>query len=83
AGLFSAVVTTTFLVEAASNLQPNFTEISATLLFELQRAIVNGTSVDDIPASSFSPNSAFSTACGSSLVLNLMTALVSVLVKQW
>ncbi len=86
---------TTFLVEAASNLQANFTEISATLLFELvaiQRAIVNGTSIHDIPTSSFSPNSAFVPFTSdvwvnglwfTSLVLSLMTALVSVLVKQW
>ncbi|SJK98272.1 uncharacterized protein ARMOST_01535 [Armillaria ostoyae] len=76
AGLFSAVV-------------------SASLLFEMvliQRAIANGSSLDNVPASSLSPYAKFTPATTdvwvnglwfTSLSLSLATALVAVLVKQW
>ncbi|PBK83082.1 hypothetical protein ARMGADRAFT_678549 [Armillaria gallica] len=53
AGLFSAVVTT-FVAQTYQDLQAYHTAMSASLLFELvliQRAIVNGSSVDAISSS--------------------------------
>ncbi|KAK0437931.1 uncharacterized protein EV420DRAFT_1280347, partial [Desarmillaria tabescens] len=94
AGLFSAVVTT-FMVQTYQNLQPDYTQASAKLLFELvsiQRALANGTSLDMIPMSASNPSAKFIPSSGSvwvnglwltSLVLSLTTALIAVLVKQW
>ncbi len=94
AGLFSAVVTT-FVAQTYQNLQPDYTAMSASLLFELiliQRAIANGSSVNAIAPSPLNPTITFvSTTTDvwvnglwfTSLFLSLTTALVAVLVKQW
>ncbi len=94
AGLFSAVVTT-FVAQTYQNLQVDYAAMSASLLFELvlvQRAIANGSSVDNIAPSQLSPNIAFVPATTdvwvnglwfTSLFLSLTTALVAVLAKQW
>ncbi|KAK0463650.1 uncharacterized protein EV420DRAFT_1100725 [Desarmillaria tabescens] len=94
AGLFSAVVTT-FVVQTSQSLQADYAQASASILFELllvQRAIANGSSVDAIPVSSLSPQTAFVPSATdvwvnglwfTSLFLSLTTALVAVLVKQW
>ncbi|KAK0239835.1 hypothetical protein EDD85DRAFT_1021202 [Armillaria nabsnona] len=94
AGLFSAVVTT-FLAQTSQSLQADYSEMSANLLFEMiniQRAIANGTSLDNVAPSSLSPNIPFIASASSvwvnslwftSLALSLTTALMSVLVKQW
>ncbi|KAK0492116.1 hypothetical protein EDD18DRAFT_1080102, partial [Armillaria luteobubalina] len=94
AGLFSAVVTT-FVVQTSQSLQPNYTAMSASLLYEsvlVQRAIANGSSVDSIAPSPLNPTIAFVPATTDiwvnglwfvSLFLSLTTALVAVLVKQW
>ncbi|KIK55321.1 hypothetical protein GYMLUDRAFT_841952, partial [Collybiopsis luxurians FD-317 M1] len=93
AALFSAVVTT-FVVSTAGSLQPDYSQITATLLAEqvqLIRAAGNQTAIDNVSFSavnleSISPsrndlwiNGLFFT----SLSLSLVTALLSVLVKQW
>ncbi|PBK83119.1 hypothetical protein ARMGADRAFT_679783 [Armillaria gallica] len=94
AGLFSAVVTT-FVAQTYQNLQPDYTAMSASLLFELvliQRAITNGSSVNAIAPSPLNPTIAFVPTTTdvwvnglwfTSLFLSLTTALVAVLVKQW
>ncbi|KAK0455171.1 uncharacterized protein EV420DRAFT_1272951, partial [Desarmillaria tabescens] len=94
AGLFSAVVTT-FVVQTSQSLQPDYSAMSASLLYEsvlVQRAIANGSSVDTIAPSPLSPNIAFVPATTdvwvnglwfTSLFLSLTTALFAVLVKQW
>lgn len=94
AGLFSAVVTT-FVVQTLQSLQLDFNQVSASLLFELvsvQRALANGTSVDDVPSSQLTPTSSFSPSSlivwtnglwFVSLSLSLTIALVAVLTKQW
>ncbi|KAF8915677.1 hypothetical protein CPB85DRAFT_1217349, partial [Mucidula mucida] len=94
AGLFSSVVST-FLIQASQNLQADFTEMSATILFEIlavQRAIANGPA-EHIPASTamnpqnaFAPNSINVWINGFwsvSLACSLGVALAAVLVKQW
>ncbi|KAF5340836.1 hypothetical protein D9758_017063 [Tetrapyrgos nigripes] len=93
AALFSAVVTS-FVISTVVNLQPNYTEITARLMFEqnnLLRAAMNTTapqsvlhaSVDldntDVSTKDLWINSLFF----ASLSLSLATALLSVLVKQW
>ncbi|KAK0493139.1 hypothetical protein EDD18DRAFT_431297 [Armillaria luteobubalina] len=72
-----------------------FSAISASLLFEMvliQGAIANGSSLDNVPASSLNPYTKFTPATTdvwvnglwfTSLSLSLATALVAVLVKQW
>ncbi|PBK69561.1 hypothetical protein ARMSODRAFT_864895, partial [Armillaria solidipes] len=94
AGLFSAVVST-FVVQTSQNLQINYGEVSASLLFELvnvQRAMANGTSVDLVPRSSLTPYTSFHPNTLDSLVnglwfaslsISLSTALVAALAKQW
>ncbi|PBK87135.1 hypothetical protein ARMGADRAFT_972220, partial [Armillaria gallica] len=96
AGLFSAVVTT-FVVQTSQQLQIDFAEISALLLFELvlaQRSSSNESIHDASPFSSFpfdpsvqfSPDRASTWINGlwfTSLTLSLVTALIAVLVKQW
>ncbi|PBK62718.1 hypothetical protein ARMSODRAFT_839352, partial [Armillaria solidipes] len=91
AGLFSAVLTT-FVIQTSQNLQPDYTEVSASLLIELvgfQRATSN---VSSIPSSPFFPTISFTPPLAyiwvnslwfMSLTLSLITALVAVLVKQW
>ncbi|SJL10362.1 uncharacterized protein ARMOST_13748 [Armillaria ostoyae] len=94
AGLFSAVVTT-LVSQTSQSLQADYTQVSAALLFEIvliQRAIANGSSLDNVPVSSLNPYTAFTPATTdvwvnglwfTSLSLSLATALVAVLVKQW
>ncbi|PBK69563.1 hypothetical protein ARMSODRAFT_936163, partial [Armillaria solidipes] len=94
AGLFSAVVST-FVVQTSQNLQIDYSEVSASLLFELvnvQRAMANGTSVDLVPRSTLTPYTSFhpktldSWVNGlwfASLSISLSTALVAALAKQW
>ncbi|SJL12383.1 uncharacterized protein ARMOST_15809 [Armillaria ostoyae] len=94
AGLFSAVVST-FVVQTSQNLQIDYGEVSASLLFELvnvQRAMANGASVDLVPRSSLTPYTSFhpktldSWVNGlwfASLSISLSTALVAALAKQW
>ncbi|KAK0439218.1 hypothetical protein EV421DRAFT_876136 [Armillaria borealis] len=94
AGLFSAVVTT-FVVQTSQNLQLDFGEVSASLLFELvliQRAVASGVSIDQVPGSRLTPTTIFSPVGTTlwvnglwfiSLSLSLVTALIAVLVKQW
>ncbi|KAK0493151.1 hypothetical protein EDD18DRAFT_431859 [Armillaria luteobubalina] len=94
AGLFSAVVTT-FVAQTSQSLQANYAQVSASLLFEMvliQRAIANGSSVNNVPVSSLNPNTSFIPATTdvwvnglwfTSLSFSLATALVAVLVKQW
>ncbi|KAF9019574.1 hypothetical protein BDZ89DRAFT_1207202 [Hymenopellis radicata] len=48
AGLFSAVVTA-FLIQAADKLEPDYVQLSSSILFEIlvvQRALANGSAVD-------------------------------------
>ncbi|SJL11089.1 uncharacterized protein ARMOST_14492 [Armillaria ostoyae] len=94
AGLFSAVVSA-FAVQFSQNLQPDYNQISAYLLFELvsiQQAISNGTSADLPLSSAVNPTANFTPATSiawvnglwfTSLSLSLSAALISVLVKQW
>ncbi|SJL16716.1 uncharacterized protein ARMOST_20245 [Armillaria ostoyae] len=94
AGLFSAVVTT-FVVQTSQNLQVNYGQVTATLLFELidvQRAAANGSLVNNVPRSSLTPFSDFRPTLSDSLVnglwftslsFSLATALFAVLTKQW
>ncbi|KAL1745424.1 hypothetical protein HDZ31DRAFT_36536, partial [Schizophyllum fasciatum] len=93
AGLFSAVVTT-FVAQSSQALAPDYAQITASLVYELtllQRAIATGKSIDEIPASAVSVNSRTHNTTDiwvnalwlTSLTLSLMTALMSVLAKQW
>ncbi|KAF9032899.1 hypothetical protein BDZ89DRAFT_907719, partial [Hymenopellis radicata] len=93
AGLFSAVVTS-FLVLVSAQLQPDYTQLSSSIIYELlvvQRAIGNGSSVDlspvsPSPAIPFVPSQSYIWVNGlwyTSLSLSLITALVASLVKQW
>ncbi len=94
AGLFSAVVTT-FVAQTSQSLQADYTQVSAAMLFEMvliQRALANGSSLDNVPVSSLNPYTGFTPATTdvwvnglwfTSLSLSLATALVAVLVKQW
>ncbi|KAK0216241.1 hypothetical protein IW262DRAFT_1299481 [Armillaria fumosa] len=93
-GLFSAVVTT-FIVQTSQSLQANYSQVTATLLFELinvQRAAANGSLVNDVPRSDLTPFSDFRPTISNSLVnalwftslaFSLATALFAVLTKQW
>ncbi|KAL1733782.1 hypothetical protein EV714DRAFT_203591, partial [Schizophyllum commune] len=91
AGLFSAVVTT-FVAQSSQALNPDYAQITASLVYELvlmQRAARAGTS--GVPASSLNPASRTSQTTDLwvhglwlvSLMTALLTALVSVLAKQW
>lgn len=94
AGLFSAVVTT-FVVQTSQSLQVDSSNVVASLLFELvnvQRAVANGSPVNDVPRSELPPYLTFNPAtfdCWvnelwfTSLSLSLTTALFSFLTKQW
>ncbi|KAK0464046.1 hypothetical protein IW261DRAFT_1427468 [Armillaria novae-zelandiae] len=92
-GLFSALVMA-FVVQSSQNLQPDYTAMSASLLYELvliQHAVVNGSSVNIVtspldPSITFVPTTTDIWVNGlwfTSLFLSLTTALVAVLVKQW
>ncbi|KAI5893691.1 uncharacterized protein SCHCODRAFT_02666775 [Schizophyllum commune H4-8] len=89
AALFSAVVTT-FSVETAKSLQPDYSRISSALLLELV-ALQRAGSANAVPSADVDLNSqAFSAAdvatnalFFASLSLSLCTTLVTVLLKQW
>ncbi|KAL1677194.1 hypothetical protein EV122DRAFT_279317 [Schizophyllum commune] len=92
-GLFSAVVTT-FVVQSSQALQPDYAQISVTLLAEmmaLQRAWASGSSIDDVPRSSLALDAVTASSldywCNglwyTSLALSMSAALIAVLVKQW
>ncbi|KAF9029705.1 hypothetical protein BDZ89DRAFT_1065188, partial [Hymenopellis radicata] len=87
AGLFSAVVTA-FLIQAAEKLEPDYVQLSSSILYEIlvvQRAFVNGSAVDLDPVVS-SPNALNFSPTHAQLWINglcLITALVAVLAKQW
>ncbi|KAF8900209.1 hypothetical protein CPB85DRAFT_1227114, partial [Mucidula mucida] len=94
AGLFSAVVTA-FLIQTADKLEPDYVQLSTSILFEMlvvQRAHANGSAVDLGPVISspdalqFMPSHSQLWINGlwyTSLSLSLITALVAVLAKQW
>ncbi|PBK80953.1 hypothetical protein ARMGADRAFT_817135 [Armillaria gallica] len=94
AGLFSAVVTT-FVIQTSQNLQVDYGQVTATLLFELidvQRAAANGSFVNDVPRSDLTPFSDFRPTISdllvnglwfTSLSFSLATTLFAVLTKQW
>ncbi len=86
---------TTFVVQTSRNLQVNYVQVTATLLFELidiQRAAANGTLVNNVPRSDLTPFSDFRPTISDSLInglwftslsFSLATALFAVLTKQW
>ncbi|KIK64299.1 hypothetical protein GYMLUDRAFT_161329, partial [Collybiopsis luxurians FD-317 M1] len=92
--LFSAVLTT-FVVETSGRLDFDWGEVSANLLAEsvaLQRAAMNGTLANQVPASPLMPSTKFQAQPFDvvinvlwfvSLVLSLGTALSAVVAKQW
>ncbi|KAK0457146.1 uncharacterized protein EV420DRAFT_542608 [Desarmillaria tabescens] len=94
AGLFSAVVTT-FVTQTSQSLQVNYSQVTASLLFELidvTRAAANGSLVNNIPRSDLTPFSSFRPTTSdtwvnglwfTSLSFSLATALFAVLTKQW
>ncbi|KAK0432964.1 hypothetical protein EV421DRAFT_2063539, partial [Armillaria borealis] len=94
AGLFSAVVST-FIAQSLTNLQPNYQQLSALLVFDqinIQRAIANGTPLDTIRTSGVDPTVAFtpkrldSWVNGlwlASLTLSLSYAFLAVLADEW
>ncbi|KAL1742962.1 hypothetical protein HDZ31DRAFT_16954, partial [Schizophyllum fasciatum] len=93
AGLFSSVVTT-FVAQSSQKLDPDYAQITASLVQELTRlarASASGTHALDVPASSLSIDSRTRTAADlwvnglwlTSLTFSLLTALISVLAKQW
>ncbi|KAF9015960.1 hypothetical protein BDZ89DRAFT_962323, partial [Hymenopellis radicata] len=90
AGLFSAVLTT-LVAQTSQSLQPDRATESTLLLREiasLQRAQINGTSIDSIPSTpvDFPPSSIDVWVNGlwfTSLTLSLVSALLAVLIKQW
>ena len=93
AGLFSAVVTT-FVVQSSQALQPDYAQISVSLLAEMlarQRAWATGSSIDSVPRSSMALDAVSASAldywCNGlwyiSLSLSMSAALMAVLVKQW
>ncbi|KAK0447832.1 uncharacterized protein EV420DRAFT_1313327, partial [Desarmillaria tabescens] len=95
AGLFSAVVTT-FVAQTSQSLQANYSQVTASLLFELidvTRAAANGSlSVNNVPRSDLTPFSSFRPMTSdiwvnglwfTSLSFSLATALFAVLTKQW
>ncbi len=86
---------TTFVVQTSQNLQVDYGQVTATLLFELidvQRAAANGSLVNDVPRSNLTPFSDFRPTISDSVVnglwftslsFSLATALFAVLTKQW
>ncbi|KAL1671967.1 hypothetical protein EV122DRAFT_225608, partial [Schizophyllum commune] len=92
AGLFSAVVTT-FVAQSSQALTPDYAQITASLVYELvlmQRAAASG-NPGQVPQSSLSLESRTHQTSDIwvnklwliSLMFSLLTALVSVLAKQW
>ncbi|KAK0432940.1 hypothetical protein EV421DRAFT_1719016, partial [Armillaria borealis] len=94
AGLFSAVVTA-FIVQSSPNLEPNYQQMSALLLFDqinIQRGLANGTSIDDITTSGTDPSAPFTpdpidwfvnALWFMSLTLSLVAAFFAMLVDAW
>ena len=93
AGLFSAVVTT-FVSQSSQKLDSDYAQITASLVYELvllQRAVATGASAGDIPEARLVPDSKTYHVADlwvnglwlTSLTLALLTALISVLAKQW
>ncbi|KAF4580280.1 hypothetical protein EYR40_003214 [Pleurotus pulmonarius] len=90
AGLFSAVLTT-FVVQTSQSLSNDDAAVSVSLLSELvmiQRAMVNGTSIESIPPAETTsgPSQGDIWVNGLwfiSLTLSLSTALFAVLARQW
>ncbi|KAF5393119.1 hypothetical protein D9757_001096 [Collybiopsis confluens] len=85
AGLFSAVVTS-FLIEASQNLQADYTQLSATLLYELVSNSGGSSLSPPNPASEFVPGARdvwINGLWAISLTFSLVVALASVLIKQW
>lgn len=93
AALFSAVVTT-FVVQSSQALLPDYAQISTFILEEqvaLLRAINNITAVSEGTRSPLGPESLTRSSIDiwinglffASLCLSIVTALLSVLVKQW
>ena len=94
AGLFSAVVAT-FVTQTSQNLQPDFSEVSASLLTEqvaLLRIIAAGGNASTVNASPLTHDSVFRPESRDvwlnslwiiSLSLTLSTALITGLIKQW
>ncbi|PBK80356.1 hypothetical protein ARMGADRAFT_949677, partial [Armillaria gallica] len=94
AGLFSAVVST-FITQSWDSLQPDYQEMSAVLLFDqinIQRALANGTSLDDITTSGTNPTAPFVPDPNAvfinglwlmSIALSLATAFLAILVDAW
>lgn len=83
------------MVQSYQNLQIDYPQVSANLLFELvqlQRAVASGIPVQSVPSSPINPNSQLSFSVTDSVVnglwftsltLALATALLAVLTKQW
>lgn len=93
AGLFSGVVTT-LVVQSSTGLQPDYAQISVSLMAELlavQRAWASGLPIDQVPRSQIALDAVSASAldywCNGfwyfSLSLSLSAALMAVLVKQW
>ncbi|KIY66835.1 hypothetical protein CYLTODRAFT_354297, partial [Cylindrobasidium torrendii FP15055 ss-10] len=94
AALFASVIVT-FVVQTSQMLSRDFTEITASLVYEMisvQRAIAKGIDVDSIPASNINPYSPFTPEPSgvwinalwfTSLAVSLAVTLLAVLVKQW
>lgn len=86
---------TTFISQSSVNLQPDYQQISALLLFDLiniQRALVNGTSLDLVttsgadPTAPFTPKKLDSVINGLwylSLALSLAIASFAIIADQW
>ncbi len=94
AGLFSAVVTA-FIVQSSPNLEPNYQQMSALLLFDqinIQRGLANGTSIEDITTSGIDPSAPFTpdqidwfinVLWFMSLTLSLVAAFFAILIDAW
>ncbi|KAK0226804.1 hypothetical protein EDD85DRAFT_741931, partial [Armillaria nabsnona] len=94
AGLFSAVAST-FITQSSDSMKPDYQEMSAKLLFDqinIQHALANGTSLDDITTSGTDPTSPFTTDWHASainglwltsLILSLFAALFAILLDAW
>ncbi|KAG7453222.1 uncharacterized protein BT62DRAFT_878890, partial [Guyanagaster necrorhizus] len=88
AGLFSAVLTT-FVAQTSQYMQPNYNQASILLIFEILKVTTSNGSQYSIPSSptTFSspshPDEWTNSLWFISLTLSLITALVSISVKQW
>ncbi|KAK0183717.1 hypothetical protein F5146DRAFT_1007713 [Armillaria mellea] len=84
------IVLTTFVIQTSQNMQPDYNEASMLLLFKILKATTsNGSQLVSIPSS---PTNFFFPSCSDewtnslwfmSLTLSLVTALITILVKQW